>query len=357
MRCDTGLAINWARYLSNTRDPDKNFIPVSMDNNDNVYVAVQVNEEMIIGNDTINNPNNNFIGEGAIVKVDSAGTDLWARALASTNTSLAWCMQNASDNSGVFIGGGYTGNAIFGPDTLTNGTNSRAFIAKLDYNGNFTNAFNYLQAPTGSDANCLLADGTGNYLVGGKLPNNTVPVFSCTPIAGAKGFYLGSFSEQPDSVPTPSISINGTLLTATPEFLGDIQWFLNGNILNGETGQTLNATQNGNYTVKYTYTTGCVGSQTSAIQTVTLASVSTISSNGNIVICPNPSNGLLQLSGLSKNQKLINISIKNLQGITIYNSSKYMENQLLDITNAIDGIYFVEVVTEKEVFTMKVQKN
>jgi hypothetical protein len=356
IRCDSDLTIKWARYLSNTRDPDQNFIPVAVDSNDNVYTAVQVNQEMIIGNDTIKNPNGSFIGEGAIVKVDAAGNDVWAKALVSTNSSLAWCMQKVSDNSGILIGGRYTGKATFGSFSLTNGSNSLPFIAKIDFNGNFTNAFNYLKAPAGSDANCLLADGNGNYLVGGKLPNNTVPVFSCTPISGVQGFYLGSFREQPDSVPTPSIVVNGLLLTATPAFSGDIKWYLNGNILNDETGQTLDATQSGNYTVEYSYTTGCVGSQTSAIQEVKLTSVKAIGDNGGIFIYPNPSQGLFQLSGLDKNQNGINISIKNLQGVAVYNSSNYTENQLLNITNVATGVYFIEVVTEKEVFTIKLLK-
>jgi hypothetical protein len=357
LRCDTGLVINWVRYLSNTRDPDKNFIPVTIDNNDNSYIAVQVNQEMIIGSDTISNPNNNFIGEGAIVKVDSAGNDVWARALVSTFTSLAWCMQKASDNSGIIIGGGYVGNAKFGPFSLSNGSNSLPFIAKLDFNGNFTNAFSYLQAPSGSDANCLLAVGAGNYLVGGKLPNGTSPVFSCTPIAGARGFYIGSFSENPDSVPTPQITVNGTLLTATPQFAGDIHWYLNGNILNGENGQILNATQGGNYAVKYSYTTGCVGSQTSAVQSVALTSLSTKPDNSAIVVYPNPSRGIFQLSRLEKNHNLIKINVKNVQGVTIYHSTNNLDEQLLNITSAAAGIYFVEIITGREVFIVKVLKD
>jgi hypothetical protein len=356
LRCDTSLNLDWARYLSNTRDPDQNFIPVAIDKDNSVYTAVQVNDEMIIGTDTVTNPNNNFIGEGAIVKVDSAGNDVWARALQSTSTSLAWCLQPSTDNAGVIFGGGYTGNATFGTFTLSNGSNSLPFIAKLDANGNFTKAFNYLQAPSGSDANCLLPDGDGNYLVGGKLPNNTVPVFSCTPIAGAKGFYLGSFSEQPDSVPTPAITANGNVLSASPDFEGDIQWFFNGTLLNGENGPTLTATQSGNYTVEYSYTTGCVGSASSAVQAVTISSVGQATGKDGWMLYPNPSSGVFVLHGPDDNSPATGLVIKNMAGAVIYSTAHYSPQQSIDITRAAAGLYVVEVTSNSTAATFKVLK-
>jgi hypothetical protein len=65
---------------------------------------------------------------------------------------------------------------------------------------------------------------------------------------------------------------------------------------------------------------------------------------------------MLKLSRLDKNQNLINIGVKNLQGVTIYNSTNNSEEQLLNISSAAAGIYFVELVTEREVFTVKVLK-
>ncbi len=357
VRCDTNMNVVWARYASNVRDPDKNFLPVAIDQNDAVYVGVQVNYEMIIGTDTIGAQGTIFTGEGGVIKIDASGNDVWARAFQSTSTCYAWCMTNTSDNSGILVGGGYTGVATVGSVTLPSAPNGLPFMSKMDANGNFSNVFSYLSAPSQTDALCLEAGSNGVYYVGGKLPNaSTAPVFSCTPIAPAKGFYLGAFTEQPDSVPTPSITVNGTLLTATPTFFGDIQWYLNGNILTGETGQTLNATQSGNYTVEYTYTTGCVGSQTSAVQTINLTSVNNVNDKDVFVVYPNPSNGLIQFKRLNKNQDITNISIKNLAGITILSTSTYKDNQLLDITNAASGVYFAEVITERGVTIIKVLK-
>ena len=109
VRCDTNMNVVWARYASNVRAPDKKFLPVAIDSSDAVYVGVQVNYEMIIGNDTIGAQGSIFTGEGGIIKIDAAGNDVWARALQSSNTCYAWCMTNTSDNSGIMVGGGIPG--------------------------------------------------------------------------------------------------------------------------------------------------------------------------------------------------------------------------------------------------------
>jgi len=354
VRCDTSMNPIWASFASNARNPENNFVPVAIDSSDNVYAAVQVNVEMIIGNDTIQSTTST--GTGTIIKLNGAGTGIWAHALQTSQLAYAWCMQTAPDNSGILIGGGYTGTTQFGSVTLTAGNQFLPFIAKFDANGNYSNAFNYLQDPTQTDALSMSADGNGNYYVGGKLANNTVPVFSCTPATGNVGFYLGAFTEQPDSVPTPAIAVNGALLTATPAFAGNIQWYFNGNLLNGETGQTLTVTQNGDYTVEYEYLTGCVGIATSAVQNITLNSLITNEASKIVNAYPNPSIGIFQLSGISTSKNTVKVSVRNILGETIFNTPNFTANQFIDITNSPAGIYFIEIIYVNSVNTLKVLK-
>lgn len=354
VRCDTDMNLVWAKYASNGRSPDNVFIPVAIDSSDNVYAAVQVNLEMIIGNDTIQSTA--FTGQGTIIKLDGAGTGIWAHALQSSGLAYVWCMLNAPDNSGIVIGGGNTGTAQFGSFTLPAANLSLPFVAKFDLNGNYTNAFSYAQDPTQTDAHCMSADGNGHYYVGGKLSNFFVPVFSCTPAPANVGFYLGSFTEQPDSVFTPTITANGSLLTANPPFAGDIQWYFNNGILNGENGQTHTATEDGNYSVVYAYTTGCVGADTSLVQTVTLSSINSNSDSELISIYPNPSNGVFRIEGLDVNKGSINVSIKNVLGATIFTYTDFKAIQLIDISNASLGIYFVEVLQNNTITSFRVLK-
>jgi hypothetical protein len=354
VRCDTSMKLIWARYASNGRDPDNRFIPVTIDSSDNLYAAVQVNQKMIIGNDTIQS--SAFTGQGTIIKLDGAGTGIWAHALQSTGLAYAWCMQNAPDNSGIFIGGGYTGTTQFGSFTLSAANLRKPFIAKFDFNGNYTNAFNYLQDPLQTDALCISADGKGNYCVGGKLPNKAVTVFSCITAPGNVGFYLGKFSEQPDSVPTPSITANEAQLTATPLFSGNIQWYFNGNILNGQTGQTITATQSGDYSVVYSYTSGCADSVSSPIKKISIASVNSNADNQIVSVFPNPSFGLFQIIGIEPNATSVSVSVKGLVGNTIYNVPEFNINQMVDIQEAPQGLYFVEVKYDNNSFIFKIVK-
>jgi hypothetical protein len=354
VRCDTNMNVVWARYASNVRDPDKNFLPVAIDQNDAVYVGVQVNYEMIIGTDTIGAQGNIFTGEGGVIKIDSAGNDVWARALKSTGTCYAWCLTNTTDNSGIMVGGGYTGAATLGSVTLPAAPNSLPFMAKMDANGNLSNVFRYLSAPSQTDALCLQAGGNGVYYVGGKLQSaTTVPVFSCTPIAPAKGFYLGAFTEQPDTVPTPSIVANGAVLTATPPFAGNIQWFLNGTAIPGETGQTITATQNGDYSVSYSYSTGCADTTTSTVQSVILNSVFLPDVVDMIRVYPNPSKDVFQITGAEAG---VSVVVRNMLGAIVYSTNHLNVNQTIDLNGAIAGTYFIEVRQQEKVNVLKIFK-
>ena len=354
VRCDTNMNLVWAKYASNARDPDNNFIPVAIDNNSNMYAAVQVNLEMIIGTDTIQSTD--FTGQGTIIKLDGNGTGIWAKALQTTGLAYAWCMQNAPDNSGIFIGGGYTGTAQFGSFTLTGSSQNFPFIAKFDANGNYINAFKYIQNLSQTDALSMSADGNGNYYVGGRLVNNTAPIFSCTPATPNVGFYLGNFTEQPDIAPTPTIIVNGNQLTASPEFSGDIQWYFNGNMLNNENGQTLLATETGNYSVTYAYETGCISADTSTVLNVVVTYIYANHGNSTMSIYPNPSTGLFQISGVKDNNSSYDVSVCNLLGATIYSFLNINKNQAINIADATPGIYLVKVKSNNAISTFKVLK-
>ncbi len=207
VRCDTNMNLVWARYVSNVRDPDKNFIPVTIGNDDGIYLGVQVRDSLFAGNDALRNIAGTTIGLGGVVKIDAQGNSIWAEELVTNSQSIPWSMQNATDGSGVFVGGGYVSNAQFGSITLPLATNVRPFIAKINYNGVFTQAFSYLSAATGSETQCMATNGTGDYYIGGRLSNTNVPVFICKPATANQGFYLAKFADVPDTIQKPSISI------------------------------------------------------------------------------------------------------------------------------------------------------
>ena len=355
MRCSDALELDWARYLSNTRDPDHNVIPLAIDADENVYASVQVNSELIIGQDTITGSVSG-IGSGTLVKVNGSGDDVWAKMIDNGGAAMGWCMAASSNNTGIFVGGGYTFTAQIGNFSFPNSPGGLPFMAKFDANGNFTNAFSYLSSPTQTDAYCLEPVGDGHYLVGGKLADLSIPVFSCTPINPAKGFYLGSFSEQADTVPTPFISLEGNVLTATPYFDGIVIWYLNGSPIPNETSQTLTVTQSGDYSVEYILTSGCSGSATSLVETVIVSSTATHINTSSVQLFPNPSNGLYSLTNIPNNVVAIGLSVKNVLGAVLYSDAHFNTNQQIDIRHLAQGIYFIDVQLENSIETFKVIK-
>jgi uncharacterized repeat protein (TIGR03803 family) len=146
--------------------------------------------------------------------------------------------------------------------------------------------------------------------------------------------------------PTPTISVSGSTFTSSAT--GANQWYLNGNIINGATSQTYIATQSGIYTVKVSNGNG--GYSTSAPYSYSISTVIPIvNENNNIVIIPNPSNGIFQLN--TQNIEVSRIIIYNVLGEIIYQT----ENQISEIDLSVHpkGVYFMEVYTQNQVFKRK----
>jgi hypothetical protein len=91
--------------------------------------------------------------------------------------------------------------------------------------------------------------------------------------------------------PTPTVTYNAGVLTSSAA-TGN-QWYLNGNIIPGATGQTFTPTQDGVYTVKVTLS-GCTSpaSPGSTIAGVGLDELT----QGTFNLYPNPSNGVFTFS-------------------------------------------------------------
>ncbi|HEX9981200.1 MAG TPA: PKD domain-containing protein [Flavobacterium sp.] len=144
---------------------------------------------------------------------------------------------------------------------------------------------------------------------------------------------------------TTNVTLEGSILTAERDLAGTTyQWVDcdNGNALMvGETGQSFMATADGNYACILT-TNGC--ESLSACTNVTLLNTNQ-NSIGSIRLYPNPTTGLLQLSG--------NLAVKNVQ---VYNTLGMLVADKLDISGQSAGIYFVKVTTEEGSFIRKVIK-
>ncbi len=351
LRTSSNLSVVWAEYVNGAGNPAENYIPVTIGNDDGIYVGVEVNSTLIAGTDTIVNP-----GPGStnytdgIIKLDENGNKIWLKSI--TTNAHAWSILNNPDGSGVFFGGDFTGELVLGNFTI-NALNGKSYIAKIGYDGIFQNAFAFVTGiELGSKVKSLATNNAGDFYVGGKLYTGSVPTFSCKPRDPNKGLYLGKFTEEPDVAPQPVISLSGSLLTSTPAFSGNIQWYLNGDTIQGANSTSLLVTTNGKYSVAYSYIPACV-SVSSEINILTAG----INDNEPeaFTLYPNPfSNEVTIVTNTTAG--LCAITITDISGRSLYTDTLESRNRVIDLSLLPDGIYVVQLRNSKGTSAKKLIK-
>lgn len=351
LRTNDNLIFQLATYVNGVGDPAENFIPVTIGNDDGIYVGVEVNSTLIAGTDTIVNP-----GPGStnytdgILKLDETGMPVWLKSV--TTNAHAWSVLNNPDGSGVFCGGEFIGVLTLGNLTI-NATTGRSFITKIDYNGTFKNAFAFVSGiEMGSKVKSLATDNEGIFYVGGKLSSGTIPTFSCTPRDANKGLYLGNFTEEPDMAPQPSITVSGGVLTASPVFSGSIQWFLNGDSITGATNQTYTAAANGNYTIAYSYIPACV-----SVSGITVFSTLGTDDNqqNSFSIYPNPFRNEVTVK-LDEFTEPTTITICDFSGRKLVQKEISFNSHIIDMSAFSDGMYIFQFQNAKGIISKRVIK-
>jgi hypothetical protein len=352
LRTNDSLIFQLATYVNGVGDPAENFIPVTIGNDDGIYLGVEVNSTLIAGTDTIVNP-----GPGStnytdgILKLDETGTPVWLKSV--TTNAHSWSVLNNPDGSGVFCGGDFTGELTLGDFTI-NAANGRSYIAKIDYDGTFQNAFAFVSGnEMGSKVKSMATNNEGVFYVGGKLSGISNPIFSCTPRDPNKGLYLGKFTEEPDAAPLPSITLAGGLLTASPVFTGSIQWFLNGDTIPGATNQTHTAAANGNYTVAYSYIPACVS--VSGVKAFTTLGTDDNQLNS-LSIYPNPFRNEVIVE-LHESIGPATLTICDFSGRKLVQKEISDSSQTLDMSAFSNGVYIFQFQNAKGIISKRLIKS
>jgi hypothetical protein len=184
---------------------------------------------------------------------------------------------------------------------------------------------------------------------------NVIPgATSSTYTANASGSYTATASNNACSSPvsnntdvtvsvkpaTPIISQNNFILTSSSNT--NNQWYKNGAIITGATNRIYNVTANGTYTLAV-ITNGCA-SNFSAQTTITNTGIADEAATQKVVIYPNPSNGIFNLSvPENKNGK---IQVTDLAGKLI-TAQEFTGNETkLDLQQSPKGIYLVRITTD-----------
>jgi hypothetical protein len=344
LKTDAELNLDWARYVRDVRDPDRKNVPVAIDGDDNIYACVQAVDTLIMGTDTIFNIASTWTG--GIVKMNSDGEGLWAKELISTGTTTAWAITNSHDDNGVYISGGFSGTTEFG-DVSFFSANTKSFAVRVLPNGDFTNAFEFADIQ-GVEALSIGYDSNNRYFVGGKLSTFSQATFNCVETDPNRGLFLAVFTEEPAFVPQPSIVVSGSTLTASPDFGGDIQWYLNNEIILNANDQTYVALETGVYSVEFSYPDGCEGTASSDTTSVTVTSIVNAEKLG-LSVYPIPASNVLTISS-PKNEI---VTVYDMLGNVISIFRIPAGTSSLNTSEYASGIYFLKTATSTVKFSVE----
>ena len=328
----------WANTFGSLHDPETHFIPVAVDANEQIYTAWELLDTVTIAETTVTGGFNNWAG--TILSMDGNGNPLWFRELASNSSMQLNALLADTESNKVWVTGISSTPTTIGDSVLTPSVNGSPILASVNSDGVFANQITLNQMPGGTKGKSL-AKGTANQLyLGGNLNNGADYTINCLDYDGNKGLFVASFYDIPQNPPTPTITADGSLLTASPEFEGAIQWFLNGVEIDGATSQSIEATAEGDYSVVYSYDFGCSGEASSSIVFVS-TSVSELKEES-VLVFPNPADALL------------NIQIPRAESVCIYSADGKLVRNILPKTNTIDisdlnpGLYLVRVLVNNE---------
>jgi hypothetical protein len=262
--------------------------------------------------------------------MDPEGNPLWLRELPS-NTAMRFTYlfsDHEYNRTGLSV---FTGSpSAIGQDLIVPDVNGSPIIAAVDTNGEFSSAL----ALTGLPGSKGLSIGRGldnQYYLGGLLNNSTDYTINCIDYPGNRGLFVASFYDISVTPPTPSISAeDNATLTASPIFEGVIQWFLNGEPIDGANGQSYEATVSGAYSVTYSYDFGCVGQASSVVEDVIVVGLKE-ENLSRLNIYPNPSSEIVWIKGL--NDVNVIVELLDARGVLVYQN----RNSTLGLSVSVRG--------------------
>jgi hypothetical protein len=152
--------------------------------------------------------------------------------------------------------------------------------------------------------------------------------------ANAKAFRYSSCYINNAAPATPSVSSDGTTLTATSAT--SYQWYYNGYQIAGATSQTYTPTASGNYKVRITDSNGCVYmySDDFDFSIATNASIGKTINEKDFTIYPNPTEGFVNIN--AKLNDNYTVAVFDMMGRTVCSGRN---NKQVDLSQLQTGVY------------------
>lgn len=144
--------------------------------------------------------------------------------------------------------------------------------------------------------------------------------------------------------------------TLNSNFAAGNQWYLNGTVINGATGQIYKPKVSGVYQLRTTFVSGCADTSASYVYVMPPGSgnVNDIS----LEEYPVPASSILNIFFTNPAANKLTISLINEAGKTVYNNSKQIAagnfSTVLNVQNQPSGAYIIKLVLGKKVYADKI---
>ncbi len=323
-----------------------------------------------------------------LAKYDSAGKYVWAKPILSTG--IGYGLSTALDAAGnPYITGYFGGTVDFNPggtpvEVVGSGTSAQLFVAKYRASGDYMWSRN-MGSPGFTWGDAMTVDESGNSYISGHFGSNQTVDFDPGPNTAnltdkaTDGFILklnckdtsssyltvsqcgksytlndiaytesGTYTQKRpntvgcDSTITlelslfqlePAITTNGFVLGVTGSY-ATYQWIKNGVPIPGATDSTYTVTENADYQVSVTDSTGCEG--TSAIYEVRNVNINDLEAGQYIHIFPNPANEKIYVNSPVP----VDLHLYSIEGRMV--QSQKDANQL-SVEQFANGVYFLHI--------------
>ncbi|MCX6304648.1 MAG: aryl-sulfate sulfotransferase [Bacteroidetes bacterium] len=284
-----------------------------------------------------------------------SGTGPYSYSWTSVPAGFTSALQNPVVNPGVATT--YTVTITSGTCTATNSTTvdmlaPPTVLATADPQEICPNGSSQLNATPGGTANYVYAWTSIPAGFTSALPNPAVsPSATTMYIAGilADGCQASdSVLVTVDALPaTPVITLSGdSLMSSSP---AGNQWYLDGGILSGATGQYLLIPQPGSYQVQVTGSTGCISQMSAPFIYVGIGEAI---DGCSVTVYPNPTNGTIRVGGTGLENRSFDARLFNSLGRMVLSSKNICT---FDLSGMAGGIYYLSIVTDRsESLTKKI---
>ncbi|HTD40007.1 MAG TPA: S8 family serine peptidase, partial [Mucilaginibacter sp.] len=162
-----------------------------------------------------------------------------------------------------------------------------------------------------------------------------------------------SASRQAVPVTKPVITQNGTKLISSAA--ANNQWYLNGTLIQGATGQTYTPTQSGNYQVTVSLSNGCVAQSDNFAYVILPANPG--ENDIGLTVFPNPASTQLSVLFAAKSAVHMNLSLINIAGENEYTDKEILNggnfSTVINVNNFVPGTYILRLLLDSKLYTWK----